>query len=205
MRGTLDLFLEDIRTARRSVMSIVMLVGLVVIPMLFTWFNVLASWNPFDNTSQLKVAVASEDTGYESDLLPMPINVGDQVLNQLRANDQLDWVVTTPDEAVEGTKSGEYYAAIVLPENFSDDMMTFYTDGSEPAGLSLYTNEKKNALAPKITDQGAEGVSAQVAETFTRTVGHVSFDLVAGLSDFMSQGDTKAVLDRIQALSLIHI
>ena len=199
MRGTLDLFLEDIRTARRSVMSIVMLVGLVVIPMLFTWFNVLASWNPFDNTSQLKVAVASEDTGYESDLLPMPINVGDQVLNQLRANDQLDWVVTTPDEAVEGTKSGEYYAAIVLPENFSDDMMTFYTDGSEPAGLSLYTNEKKNALAPKITDQGAEGVSAQVAETFTRTVGHVSFDLVAGLSDFMSQGDTKAVLDRIQA------
>lgn len=199
MRGTLDLYLHDIRTACRNVMSAVMLVGLVVIPMLFTWFNVLASWNPFDNTSDLKVAVASKDTGYESDLLPVPINVGDQVLNQLRANDQLDWVVTTSDEAIEGTKSGEYYAAIVLPESFSTDMLTFYTDGSEPAKLSFYMNEKKNALAPKITGQGAEGVSAQVAEAFTETVGDVSFDIVTALSEFLNQGDTKAVLDRMQA------
>lgn len=199
MRGTLDLFLNDMRIACRNVMSAVMLVGLVVIPMLFTWFNVLASWDPFDNTSQLKVAVASKDTGYESDLLPVPINVGDQVLNELRANEQLDWVVTTSDEAIEGTKSGEYYAAIVLPEDFSTDMMNFYTDGSQPADLSFYMNEKKNALAPKITGQGAEGVSAQVAEAFTTTVGDVSFDLVTSLSDFLSQGDTKAVLDRMQA------
>ena len=63
MRGTLDLFLNDIRTACRNVMSAVMLVGLVVIPMLFTWFNVLASWDPFSNTGQLKVGVASVDTG----------------------------------------------------------------------------------------------------------------------------------------------
>ncbi|OFL23791.1 phage infection protein [Corynebacterium sp. HMSC062A03] len=199
MRGTLELFLNDMRTACRNVMSAVMLVGLVVIPMLFTWFNVLASWDPFDNTSQLKVAVASKDTGYKSDLLPVPINVGDQVLNELRANEQLDWVVTTSDEAIEGTKSGEYYAAIVLPEDFSTDMMNFYTDGSQPADLSFYMNEKKNALAPKITGQGAEGVSAQVAEAFTTTVGDVSFDLVTSLSDFLSQGDTKAVLDRMQA------
>ena len=138
MRGTLDLFLNDMRTACRNVMGAVMLVGLIVIPMLFTWFNVLASWDPFDNTSQLKVAVASKDTGYESDLLPVPINVGNQVLNELRANEQLDWVVTTSDEAIEGTKSGEYYAAIVLPEDFSTDMMNFYTDGSQPC--LLYTS-----------------------------------------------------------------
>ncbi|WP_293768055.1 YhgE/Pip domain-containing protein [uncultured Corynebacterium sp.] len=195
----LSIFRNDLRTISRNVMASVMIFGLVVIPLLFTWFNVLASWNPFGNTSQLKVAVASEDSGYTSDLLPIPVNVGDQVLNQLRANDKLDWVVTTADDAVEGAKSGEYYAAIVLPQTFSTDMMTFYAGESDPAEISVYTNEKKNALAPKITGQGAEGVSSQIAQTFTRTVGDVSLDLVTSLSDFLNAGDTKNALSRIEA------
>ena len=102
-----EIFLDDLRRATKNVMAAVILFGLVVIPLLFTWFNVLASWDPFSNTGQLKVAVASEDTGYKSDIFPVPLNVGDQVLSQLRANDKLDWIITDPENALDGTKSGE--------------------------------------------------------------------------------------------------
>src|SRR5699024_10495709 len=101
---------------------------------------------------------------------------------------------------IEGTKSGEYYASIILPSTFSDDMLTFYADGSQPAQIALHTNEKKNALAPTIANKGAEGISANISETFTRTIGDVSLGLVTSLSDFLDQGDTQDALCLIDAL-----
>ena len=180
-------------------MATCMLLFLIIIPLLFTWFNVLAAWDPFGNTKDLKIAVASEDDGYTSDFFPIEVNAGDQVLSQLRANEQMDWVITNPSDAIEGTKSGEYYASIILPSTFSDDMLTFYADGSQPAQIALHTNEKKNALAPTIANKGAEGISANISETFTRTIGDVSLGLVTSLSDFLDQGDTQDALSRIEA------
>jgi len=199
VRVILRLVARDVRHATRNVMACIVIFGLVVIPSLFTWFNVIASWDPFANTSNLKVAVASTDTGYESDLVPLRIDVGEQVLSALRANDDLDWVVTTEDDAIDGTKSGAYYAAIVLPPSFSSDMMTFYVDGAEHSDIALYTNEKKNALAPKITGQGADGVSAQISETFTRTLSEIALGLLSSLSDYLTDDDTQAALARLQA------
>ena len=199
MRVILRLVARDVRHATRNVMACIVIFGLVVIPSLFTWFNVIASWDPFANTSNLKVAVASTDTGYESDLVPLRIDVGEQVLSALRANDDLDWVVTTEDDAIDGTKSGAYYAAIVLPPSFSSDVMTFYVDGAEHTDIALYTNEKKNALAPKITGQGADGVSAQISETFTQTLSEIALGLLSSLSDYLTDDDTQAALARLQA------
>ncbi|MEQ6897216.1 YhgE/Pip domain-containing protein [Microbacterium sp. KR10-403] len=199
MRNILALISRDLRRASSNVMAVIVLFGLVVIPALFTWFNVIASWDPFSNTKNLKVAVASADEGYESDLVPIRINIGDQVLSALRANDDLDWVVTTKDDAIDGTKSGAYYAAIVLPPEFSTDMMTFFADGGERTHLAYYTNEKKNALAPKITGQGAEAVSAQINEVFTETLGEISLGLVSSLSDYLTDADTQAALTRLEA------
>lgn len=199
MKNILHLTLRDGRRATSNVMAIIVIFGLVVIPSLFTWFNVIASWDPFANTKNLKIAVASTDDGYKSDLVPIPVNVGEQVLSALRANDDLDWVITTKKDAVDGTRSGEYYAAIVLPPSFSADMMTFYADGAERTRIELYTNEKKNALAPKITGQGAEGVSAQISEAFTKTLGDVALGLISSMSDYLADADTQAALTRVEA------
>lgn len=199
MRDALSVVKNDFSKVRRSVMATCLLLFLIIIPLLFTWFNVLAAWDPFGNTKDLKIAVASEDDGYTSDFFPIEVNAGDQVLSQLRANEQMDWVITNPSDAIEGTKSGEYYASIILPSTFSDDMLTFYADGSQPAQIALHTNEKKNALAPTIANKGAEGISANISETFTRTIGDVSLGLVTSLSDFLDQGDTQDALSRIEA------
>ncbi|WP_314854220.1 YhgE/Pip domain-containing protein [uncultured Microbacterium sp.] len=199
MRGILHLIRRDLRHSVMNVMAIIVMFGLVVIPSLFTWFNVLASWNPFDNTKNLTVAVASTDEGYQSDLVPIRVNVGEQVLSQLRANDQLNWVITSEDDAIDGTRAGRYYAAIVLPKSFSADMLTFYADGAERTELAYYTNEKKNALAPKITGQGAEGVSAQISEVFTETLSDVALSLISSLSDYLTDADTQAALARVES------
>jgi len=199
VRNILALARRDLRRASSNVMAVIVLFGLVVVPALFTWFNVIASWDPFGNTKNLTVAVASTDEGYQSDLVPIRVNIGEQVLSALRANDDLDWVITSEHDAIDGTKSGAYYAAIVLPPSFSTDMMTFFVDGAERTRLRYYTNEKKNALAPKITGQGAAEVQSQINEVFTQTLSDISLSMVSSLSDFLTDADTQAALTRLEA------
>ncbi|WP_010121549.1 YhgE/Pip domain-containing protein [Corynebacterium nuruki] len=198
MRNILHIVRGDLRRIRRNVMTAVVVFGLIIIPLLFSCFNVLASWDPFGRTDQLRIAVASADEGHESDLANLRINLGDQVLSQLSRNDQIDWVVTDEDTAVEGTKSGEYYASIVLPPDFSTSMLTFYLTGTEPTHLALYTNEKKNALSTVITSQGADGVITQINDTFTRIISDVGLGVISSLSDYLDKDDTKVALDRIR-------
>ena len=111
MRNVFKLFSYDIKHLFGNAVTVVIVLGLVFLPSIFTWYNVIACWNVFDNTGNLKVAVANSDEGYQSDLLPTKINVGDSVESALRANDQLDWVFTDEEDAIDGARSGKYYAA----------------------------------------------------------------------------------------------
>ncbi len=175
---------SDVKSLFANAMSVVIAIGLVVLPSLFAWYNVLACWDVFDNTGNLKVAVANTDEGYESDLMPLRVNVGDQVIAALRANDQIDWTFTTEEDAVDGARSGRYYAAVVIPRNFSRDMLTFYQKDAQRASIVYYVNEKKNAISPKITDQGADTVSYQVNQVFVETLSEISLGMAESLSRY---------------------
>ena len=191
MKNIWKLFVGDIRRITSNVVSVIIVIGLVVIPGIFTWFNVAASWDPFANTGNLKFAVANTDKGYKSDLIPVKINIGDEVVNTLRSNSQLDWTFTTEKEAIDGTKSGKYYAAVVIPKNFSTRMMTLFTSDGDHAELTYYNNEKKNALAPKITGQGADTVSAQINEMFSETLTGTALEIASQLASQMDKPAAK--------------
>ena len=184
---------NDLRRLYTNVMAGIVMVGLIAIPCLFAWFNVLAAWDPFGNTDRLEVAVANTDRGHTSDLTPLAVNVGDMVLSQLYRDDSMDWVITDVDDAIEGAKSGEYYAAIVLPPTLSDDMFTFYADDAEPSRIDLYINEKKNPISPLLISSGTQGVSAQISASFTRALSEVSFGLIETTSDYFNEAETKPV------------
>lgn len=194
------LIVGDIRRITSNVVSIIIVIGLVAVPALFTWFNVAASWDPFSNTKNLKFAVASVDEGYSSDLIPVEITVGDKVIAALRANDQLDWTFTSKDDAIEGTKSGKYYAAVVIPKDFSRNMMTFFSsDTVTHAKLIYYTNQKSNALAPEVTGQGADQVSAQVNQIFAQTITSTALSIASNLIDRLDDPKSQETLHTFNA------
>ncbi|NMW65481.1 YhgE/Pip domain-containing protein [Mobiluncus mulieris] len=197
MNKVLFIIRDDFRQIRSSVMVRIFMVLLITVPLFFTWFNVLATWDPFSNSGRLQIAVASTDEGYTSKLLNVKVNVGDTVLKELAVNDQFDWVLTSKDQALEGARSGEYYAAIVLPEDFSQSMFTFYAGGAAPADITLYTNEKKNPLSANLTTQGAQGVTAQINTTFSRTLAEVAVGIAEDVSSYLDTADTQVALDRL--------
>ena len=193
------LFRGDMRRLFSNAMNIIITVGLVVMPSIFAWYNIIACWNVFDNTGNLTVAVANVDDGYESDLVPLRVNIGEQVVSALRANDEIDWTFTTEEDAVDGAKSGRYYAAVVIPHDFSRVMLTFYSEDVHHAKIVYYANEKKSAIAPKITDRGADTVSYQVNEVFAETLSEVALSIAESLSRYADEADASGRIADLSA------
>ena len=184
MRNIRRIFVRDVRQATRNVIALIVAIGLIVVPSLYAWYNIAASWDPYGNTKALKVAVANVDDGYQSDLMPVRINVGETVISALRANNDLDWQFVGKDEALEGVRSGDYYAALIIPKRFSADMMTVFSDDIEHAQLEYYLNEEVNPIAPHITDKGATTVATTIDQTFVKTIGEVALDLASSVVDY---------------------
>ena len=181
MKMIWGIFKRDMCHATRNVIAVIVSMGLVVVPALYAWFNIAASWDPYGNTKALKVAVANNDKGYKSNLIPVRVNVGETIIGTLHANDQLDWQFVNSDKAIDGVKSGEYYAAIVIPKGFSADMMTLFSPDIKHAQLKYYLNEKINPIAPHITDQGATTVVNTIDKTFAKTIAQVGLDLASNI------------------------
>lgn len=192
MHNIWNLFVGDLKRLKTNVCAIVIALGLVLLPSLFSWYNVLACWDVFDNTDNLKVAVANTDEGYQSDLVPLKARLGEEVVSSLRENNQMNWVFTTEEDAIDGARSGKYYAAVVIPPSFSKDMMTFYSSDVEHTQLIYYSNEKKNVVAPKLTDQGADKVANQVNKAFMETLSEVALSVASSISKYTDTSDANS-------------
>lgn len=186
MRVIWDIFSGDVRNLFRNVIAAIVVMGLALVPPMYAWFTTLGFWDPYDNTGNIKVAVASEDAGYTSDLIPTPVNAGEQIIGKLRANDQFAWQFVSAEAAVEGVRSGEYYAALVIPKEFSRDLMTVFSDDITEPKIIYYDNEKENAIAQRVTATGASTLQETIDETFTETVASVALGTTSSLTSFMS-------------------
>lgn len=197
MKMIWQLFKDDLKRISSNMITVLVIIGLVLLPSIFSWYNVLACWDVFHNTSNLKVAVVNNDEGYQSDLVPLKVNMGEQVASSLRGNDSMDWVVTTEEDAIDGTSSGKYYAAVVIPSSFSKDMMTFYSDDVEHASLMYYSNRKKNVVAPKLIDQGADNASSTVNEVFSKTLAEVGLNVCNSLMKYADSSDANSAMSTL--------
>lgn len=177
MRNIWFILRRDLRRLIRVPAAWVVVIGIMLVPCMYAWFNVAGFWNPYGNTGRLKVAVANDDKGADSSLLGK-INIGDQLETELKTNHQLGWTFLSYDESMHCVKSGECYAAIVIPADFSADLASIVAGSDKRPQLDYYVNEKLNAIAPRITGVGASTVDRQVNSAFVSTASKVISTIV---------------------------
>ena len=197
MKNILKIFIGDVKRIRKNVIAMIVVIGVLVVPCLYAWFNIAASWDPYNNTGNLKVAVASVDEGYTGSLIPIEINVGEQVISALRENTQMDWVFTSKEKAMEGVKSGQYYAAIVVPKKFSTQMMSLFSDQIQKPEIIYYSNAKENAIAPKVTDKGATAIQKQVNQVFIQTISDTAMTVFQSVSNMAEANGADRLVDNL--------
>ncbi len=183
MRNVFKIINTDAHRIFSSVVVLVILMGLCVVPSLYAWFNIFSNWDPYGQsaTSRIRVAIADVDRG--ADLFGIQLEVGKQLVEGLEANKQIGWVFCdSPEEALKRVYSGDCYAALVVPADFSKNIVSFMTLKFEHPTLVYYENGKKNAIAPKITGKAKTAVQETVNTTFLQTLADGAASVVSVLN-----------------------
>ncbi|NFI61589.1 YhgE/Pip domain-containing protein, partial [Clostridium botulinum] len=164
---------RDIKNIITNSSALIVIIALCILPSLYAWFNIAASWDPYaqEATSKIKIGVVNKDKG--AFILDKDIILGDEVIEGLKENDLLGWQFVSEEEANEAIKKGKYYATITIPEDFSKDMTSIITSDIKKGTIIYTVNEKINAIAPKLTDKGASGVQENVTKSIIETVSKV--------------------------------
>ncbi len=204
MKNILNIIRHDAGRLTSSVVAIITIMGLCIVPCLYAWFNIFSNWAPYesDATGRILVAVANEDEGAE--MLGLNVNVGEKIVDALKANEDIGWqFVDSKEAAINGVYAGDYYAALVVPEDFSMDVMSFVSGSLENPQLIYYENEKKNAIAPKITGKAKTAVQEQVNATFIETLAAYVSDAASVLnaSGYDPQVVFSDIGDKMETLS----
>ena len=194
MKNAFKIYRRDMKKIFTNTMAIVLALGLAVLPSLYAWFNIYANWDPYGATGNMKVAVVISDEGFK--YRNIEINVGAQIEDNLKANDAIDWQFVDYDTMMSGIHSGEYYAGIEIPSGFSKSLTSIVSANFEQPQITYYANEKKNAIATKITDKVVQTVQQSVNESFVTSV----INVVSSLIDIVAEattagGDTNVIAD----------
>lgn len=175
--NTWQIFKTDVKNIFKNYAAIIVVIALCILPSLYAWFNIKASWDPYSEaaTSGIKVAVINKDQG--TNLNNTDINLGKKVVEELQDNNQMGWQFVSEQEAIDNLKEGKYYAMITIPENFSKDLTSIITSNIKKGDIIYTVNEKINAIAPKLTDKGATGVGEKISKELISTVSDAIFGI----------------------------
>ena len=169
------IYKEDLNRVFKNYAAIIVILALCILPSLYAWFNIKASWDPYgqEATSQIKIGVINNDKGtiFNGNTL----NIGNQVIEQLKGNDLMGWQFVTEAEGEKALKEGKFYATITIPDNFSQDITSFVSSDVKKGQIIYRFNEKINAIAPKLTSKGATGIQESINQTIVETVSGILF------------------------------
>ncbi|WP_294405356.1 YhgE/Pip domain-containing protein [uncultured Clostridium sp.] len=170
MKKIWNIYKTDIKNIFTNYAALITITALCILPSLYAWFNIAASWNPYakEATSQIKIGVVNNDEGTE--LEGKEINMGNEIVDGLKENELMGWQFVSADEAEKMLREGKYYATITIPPKFSSDITSIITSDIKKGDIIYRVNEKINAIAPKLTVKGATGVQENISKTLVETV-----------------------------------
>lgn len=174
MKNIGKIFRDDLKDIFTNISLLIVIIALAILPSLYAWFNIKASWDPYGNTSNILVAVVNNDEG--TTLFDKKLNIGDRLINQLKENNALGWQFVDSNEAKRGVETGKYYASIEITKNFSNNIISVLSKNIEKAEIVYTVNEKINAIAPKITDKGASTIQQQINKNVVKTASEAVFE-----------------------------
>ena len=202
MKNIKRIIKDDIISVTHNLFALVVAIGICILPALYAWFNIYANWDPYGNTGNLDLAAVSLDKGYVDDE-GVYRNVGNEVIEDLKQSDSVRWhFVDTPEEAKEGVEAGDYYASIVISEDFTYNMYNVFTEKVNKPQLVFYENQKKNPVATKISDTVVEKIQTKINTKFVKVMTSEVFKDVNKISDDIEEeGGIDGLIDKMQSVS----
>lgn len=184
-----QIYRRDWKNILHNPVALLIVVGLLVLPSLYAWVNLVACWDPYGNTNGIKVAVVNLDKGVT--LEGNAINAGDEIVKNLQGNDAIGWQFVEEDDAEYGLTHDRYYAMLEIPEDFTKQLVNVLDGDYQKPQIIYRVNEKSNAIAPKITDTGAKTVTNEVSKAILEVVDKVVFSMGNDMGQGLESNESK--------------
>lgn len=175
MKNSWKIFSNDLKNVGTNWVALVIIGGLIILPSLYAWLNVMANWDPYGQTEQIPVGIVNEDVG--ETVRDEEIDVGGELVDTLKEDNSLEWHFLKRKAAMEQLEKGDLFAVVVIPEDFSKNLGTVIEADPQKANVEYYVNEKLNAISPKITEKGASVIVDGISSNFVSTVNGVIFEI----------------------------
>jgi putative membrane protein len=176
------IFKKDMKTVKNNPAVMVVLLVIILLPSLYALLNIEATWDPYARTSNIEVAVVNEDLGYTTN--GTNYNVGNMLVDELKNNTNFSWQFVDESTGLNGVKNGKYYAVLIIPGNFSQQLLSIQTSNPQQAQIQYIVNDKTNPIAPRLTNAGVDAIQTQINDEVIKTVDGIIFGKLSDLGEY---------------------
>jgi putative membrane protein len=180
---------------KTAIKSTILILGVIIIPLLYSFFYLQAFWDPYNTLKDVPVAVVNNDAG--ATVNGKSRNLGKEAADKLKKDDTLKFIVTNEADAQSGIGGNKYYAVITFPKDFSSKVATASTEDKKTATIEFMANKKRNYIASQIM----KNVESELEEEVRGNVDkEVTVELVSKLKDVPKQLKTlNSGLDKLHS------
>ena len=184
-----EIMKKNFKGAFSNPIVVIVLIGVIILPSLYALLNIQACWDPYGNTGDVPFAIANLDEG--ASFNDKDINVGKELVKDLKKNDKFKWTFVSEDDLRKGVYNGTYYAGIVIPKNLSENIVSITGDNPQQAKLEYIVNMKTNPVATKLTDSGANAVYTSLNAKIVEIIDIAAYQKLGELQEGLAEGAKK--------------
>ncbi|MCM1180457.1 MAG: YhgE/Pip domain-containing protein [Clostridium sp.] len=162
---------------------LIVVIAIIAIPLIYAGLFLKSMWDPYGEVENLPVAVVNNDVPVEYE--GKTLQVGDDLIEELKDNDSLAFNFVDADVAQQGLKNGTFYMVITIPEDFSKNATTLMDEKPKKMELTYETNPGTNYIASKMSETALLKIKDRVAAQVTKTYSENVFDQIATIGDGM--------------------
>ena len=185
----IEIMKNDFKSAFSNPIVTIVLIGLIILPSLYALLNIQACWDPYGNTGEVEFAIANLDNG--TSFQDTKLNVGDELVKDLKTNDKFKWVFVSEKELRDGVYKGDYYAGIIIPRNLSENIVSITSDNPQQAKLEYVVNMKANPVAAKLTDSGSNAVYNALNAKIIEVINLAAYGKLGELQEGLASGSAQ--------------
>ncbi|MEL7668872.1 YhgE/Pip domain-containing protein [Methanobacterium sp.] len=191
IKEAIKIFKKDIKTIKQLPLLIIFLIVIICLPSLYILFTIPSAWDPYSQTSNMEVAVVNDDTGYSTN--GTRYDIGNMLVDELKNNTNFSWQFVDKETALDGVKNGKYYAALIMPGNFSEDLLSIETTTPQQAKIQYIDNEKLSPIATRLTSAGANEIQTKINDEIVKTIDGIIFGKLSDVGEVAKENKAQFI------------
>jgi len=153
---------------KRIVLQSIIIFTLLLVPALYALLFLGAYWNPTSHMSNIPIAIVNNDKGIIVNGVNK--NIGDNLVDNLKSNNQVNWIFTNKEDADEGVISQNYYAELIIPENFTENISSAGSAAKIQGTIYFKATDKKGMLASSMLSSLSSSIEGNINKIISANI-----------------------------------